>query len=47
MKFKNQSRLGSFVIVGALISLPDDSRVLQPSTAIDFPNNDPELSRKG
>lgn len=26
---------------------PEDSRVLQSNTTIDFPNNDPELSRKG
>lgn len=25
----------------------EDSRVLQSSITIDFPNNDPELSRKG
>lgn len=25
----------------------EDSRVLQSSTTIDFPNNNPELSRKG
>lgn len=32
--------------MGALISLLDDNRELQPCTIIDFPDDDPVLSRK-
>ena len=42
MKLKKKSHVGLFLIVGALVSLPKNSRVLQPSTATDFPYNDLE-----
>lgn len=44
---KKQSHLGSFVIVEALISVQKDSKSIATQHSYWFPNNDPELSKKG